>query len=125
MDEVLPLPVADRERCLKSELGTLRFEVLGPRDGDGRVLFYEVYNDDAAFQGALGRAVRSSGAGRDEGHDHQALRNTVQSPKVMKHMNLSFFRRSLYAMRETSQRPDRCAVVPLMGSRAVGSTVRL
>jgi hypothetical protein len=31
----------------------------------------------------------------------------------------------LYAMRETSQRPDRCAVVPLMGSRAVGSTVRL
>ena len=30
-----------------------------------------------------------------------------------------------YAMRDTSQRPDRCAVVPLMGSRAVGSTVRL
>jgi hypothetical protein len=33
--------------------------------------------------------------------------------------------RSLYAMGETSQGPDRCAVVPLMGSRAVGSTVRL
>jgi hypothetical protein len=30
-----------------------------------------------------------------------------------------------YASRETSQQPDRCAVVPLMGSRADGSTVRL
>ena len=45
--------------------------------------------------------------------------------------DVSTFRRfegrgnSLYGMRETSQRPDRCAVVPLMGSRAVGSTVRL
>jgi hypothetical protein len=99
--------------------------VLRPRDDDSRVLFYEVYSDDAAFKVALGTAVRSSGAGGDEGYDHQALRNTVQSPRVMKHKNLSFFRRSLYAMRETSQRPDRCAVVPLMGSRAVGSTVRL
>ena len=28
-------------------------------------------------------------------------------------------------VRNTSQQPERCAVVPLMGSRAVGSTVRL
>ena len=33
--------------------------------------------------------------------------------------------RSLYATGETSQGPDRCAVVPLIGSRMVGSTVRL
>ena len=50
MDEVLPLLMAHRERCLKSESGTLQFEALGPRDDDGRVLFYEVYSDDAAFK---------------------------------------------------------------------------
>ena len=100
-------------------------EVLGPRDDDRRVLFDEVYSDDAAFkvhwEGPFVARVRA------ETKDMiiKLLRNTVQSPKVMKHMNLSFFRRSLYAMRETSQRPDRCAVVPLMGSRMVGSTVRL
>jgi autoinducer 2-degrading protein len=50
MDEVLPLLMAHRERCLKSESGTLQFEVLGPRDDDRRVLFDEVYSDDAAFK---------------------------------------------------------------------------
>ena len=30
-----------------------------------------------------------------------------------------------HAARDTSQRPERCAVVPLIGSRAAGSTVRL
>jgi (4S)-4-hydroxy-5-phosphonooxypentane-2,3-dione isomerase len=48
--EVLPLLMAHRERCLKSESGTLQFEVLGPRDDDRRVLFDEVYSDDAAFK---------------------------------------------------------------------------
>jgi (4S)-4-hydroxy-5-phosphonooxypentane-2,3-dione isomerase len=50
MDDVLPLLIAHRERCLKSESGTLQSEVLGPRDDDGRVLSYEVYSDDAAFK---------------------------------------------------------------------------
>jgi autoinducer 2-degrading protein len=50
MDKVLPLLMAHRERCLKSESGTLQFEVLGPRDDDRRVLFDEVYSDDAAFK---------------------------------------------------------------------------
>jgi (4S)-4-hydroxy-5-phosphonooxypentane-2,3-dione isomerase len=49
-DEVLSLLMAHRERCLKDEPGTLQFEVLLPRDDDGRVLFYEVYSDDAAFK---------------------------------------------------------------------------
>ena len=30
-----------------------------------------------------------------------------------------------HAARDTSHRPERCAVVPLIGSRAAGSTVRL
>jgi quinol monooxygenase YgiN len=48
-DEVLPLLMAHRARCLKDELGTLQFEVLVPRNDDTKVLLYEVYRDDAAF----------------------------------------------------------------------------
>jgi autoinducer 2-degrading protein len=42
--------MAHRERCLKSESGTLQFEVLRQRDDDSKILFYEVYSDEAAFQ---------------------------------------------------------------------------
>jgi len=48
-DEVLPLLMAHRARCLKDEPGTLQFEVLVPREDDTKVLLYEVYRDDAAF----------------------------------------------------------------------------
>ena len=48
-DEVLPLLMAHRARCLKDEPGTLQFEVLVPREDDTIVLLYEVYRDDAAF----------------------------------------------------------------------------
>jgi len=50
MDEFLPLLIAHRERCLKDEPGTLRFDVLRPRNEENSVLLYEVYADDAAFQ---------------------------------------------------------------------------
>jgi (4S)-4-hydroxy-5-phosphonooxypentane-2,3-dione isomerase len=50
MDEFLPLLLAHRDRCLKDEPGTLRFEVLRPRTEENKVLLYEVYEDDAAFQ---------------------------------------------------------------------------
>lgn len=50
MDEVLPLFMAHWERCLKGEPGTLQFEVLVPRDGENKVLIYEVYRDDEAFK---------------------------------------------------------------------------
>ena len=48
-DEVLPLLMAHRARCLMDELGTLQFEVLVPREDDTKVLLHEVYRDDAAF----------------------------------------------------------------------------
>jgi (4S)-4-hydroxy-5-phosphonooxypentane-2,3-dione isomerase len=48
-DEFLPLLVAHRARCLKDEPGTLQFEALVPRDDETKVLLYEVYQDDAAF----------------------------------------------------------------------------
>ena len=48
-DEVLPLLIAHGARCLKDEPGTLQFEVLVPREDDTKVLLYEVYRDDAAF----------------------------------------------------------------------------
>jgi quinol monooxygenase YgiN len=50
MDDVLRLLMAHRERCLKSESGTLQFEVLRARDDDSKVLFYEVYSNDGAFK---------------------------------------------------------------------------
>ena len=50
MDEVLPLLTAHRSRCLEEEPGTLQFEVLRPRDDDAKIMFYEVYRDDAAFE---------------------------------------------------------------------------
>ena len=48
-DQVLPLLMAHRARCLKDEPGTLQFEILLPNDDDTKVLLYEVYRDDAAF----------------------------------------------------------------------------
>jgi quinol monooxygenase YgiN len=49
-DEFLPLLMAHKARCLKDEPGTLQFEVAVPRDDNSRVLVYEVYQDDAAFE---------------------------------------------------------------------------
>jgi quinol monooxygenase YgiN len=48
-DQVASLLMAHRARCLKDEPGTLQFEVLLPREDDARVLIYELYQDDAAF----------------------------------------------------------------------------
>ena len=50
-DQLLPLLMAHRARCLKDEPGTLQFEVLAPREDedDTKVLLYELYQDDAAF----------------------------------------------------------------------------
>jgi quinol monooxygenase YgiN len=50
MDEFLPLLLAHRERCLKDEPGTLRFDVLRPRNEENTIMLYEVYEDEAAFQ---------------------------------------------------------------------------
>ena len=49
-DQVLPLLAAHKTRCLKDEPGTLQFEILLPKDDDTKVLSYEVYRDDAAFE---------------------------------------------------------------------------
>ena len=52
-DQLLPLLMAHRGRCLKDEPGTLQFEVLVPREDDTKVLLYEVYRDDAALMSIL------------------------------------------------------------------------
>jgi quinol monooxygenase YgiN len=49
MEKVLPLLMAHRDRCLRDEPGTLRFDVLLPRDDKTAILLYEVYESDAAF----------------------------------------------------------------------------
>ena len=48
IDAFLPLLLAHRDRCLKDEPGTLRFDVL--RNEENKLMLYEVYEDDAAFQ---------------------------------------------------------------------------
>ena len=50
LDRVLPMVMAHRTRCLADEPGTLQFEVLLPHDDQTKILLYEVYTDDAAFQ---------------------------------------------------------------------------
>jgi (4S)-4-hydroxy-5-phosphonooxypentane-2,3-dione isomerase len=49
LDECLRVLVAHKARCLKDEPGTLQFDVLRPNEGDTRVMIYEVYQDEAAF----------------------------------------------------------------------------
>jgi len=49
-NQVATLLVAHKARCLKDEPGTLQFEVLLPKDDDAKVLSYEMYQDDAAFE---------------------------------------------------------------------------
>jgi quinol monooxygenase YgiN len=49
-DQLFHLLVAHRARCLKDEPGiVLQFDILVPLEDDTKVLIYEVYRDDAAF----------------------------------------------------------------------------
>ena len=48
-EDFVPLLMAHRTRCLEDESGTLRFDVLLPREDTTKVMLYEVYRDEAAF----------------------------------------------------------------------------
>lgn len=50
LDRLMPLMMAHRARSLADEPGTLQFELLLPNDDKNKVLIYEVYADDEAFQ---------------------------------------------------------------------------
>jgi (4S)-4-hydroxy-5-phosphonooxypentane-2,3-dione isomerase len=49
INDLLPVIMAHRARCLKEEPGTINFEVLRRNDDDTKLLLYEVYEDRAAF----------------------------------------------------------------------------
>jgi len=49
-NQVASLLMAHRARCLKDEAGTLQFDVMLPREDDSKVIVYEVFQDDAAFE---------------------------------------------------------------------------
>jgi (4S)-4-hydroxy-5-phosphonooxypentane-2,3-dione isomerase len=49
MEELLPLLLAHRDRCLTDEPDTLRFEVLRPKETANQLLIYEEYLDEAAW----------------------------------------------------------------------------
>ena len=67
LQEYLPLAMAHRARCLKDEPGTLAFELMVSRDDDTKVMLYELYEDDAAFDahwnGASMKRIREEAAG--------------------------------------------------------------
>ena len=48
-EQFVPLLMAHRARCLQEEPGTVQFEVLLPREDTTKVMLYEVYRDEAAF----------------------------------------------------------------------------
>ena len=48
-DQLVPLLAAHKARSL-NEPGTLQFEILLPKEDDTKVLSYEVYRDEAAFE---------------------------------------------------------------------------
>ena len=48
-EQLVAALMAHRARCPKDDPGTLQMEVLAPRDDHTRLLLYEVYRDDAAF----------------------------------------------------------------------------
>lgn len=48
-DQLVSSLLAHKARCLKDEPGTLPMEVLAPPGDDAKVLLYEAYQDDAAF----------------------------------------------------------------------------
>jgi quinol monooxygenase YgiN len=50
MDELMPVLMAHRARCLKDEPGTLQFDFLISRDDKTKVLLIEIYRDEDAFQ---------------------------------------------------------------------------
>jgi (4S)-4-hydroxy-5-phosphonooxypentane-2,3-dione isomerase len=66
-DQLVPFLMAHRARCLKDEPGTLQFEVLIPREEPDKIMLYELYADDAAFDihfnGPSIRQVRQELAG--------------------------------------------------------------
>jgi quinol monooxygenase YgiN len=48
--QILPLLTAHKARSLRDEPGTLQFEIVIPRDDESKIILFEVYQDDAAFE---------------------------------------------------------------------------
>jgi len=48
-DEFMPLILTNARRSLAEEPGCRRFDVLLPADGADRVILYEIYDDEVAF----------------------------------------------------------------------------
>lgn len=54
LDAFLSLAREDARQSLLTEPGCRRFDVVVVEGGDGRALFYEIYDDRAAFDAHLG-----------------------------------------------------------------------
>lgn len=51
--EMVKVAKLDAKASVANEPGCRRFDVLVPRDGGERVVLYEIYDDEAAFQAHL------------------------------------------------------------------------
>lgn len=60
---------AHRERCLSDEPGTRTFDILSVNDDDRKLMLYEVYDSEAAFQvhweGASVQQLRTDAEGME------------------------------------------------------------
>ena len=54
MAEYLTIAESHRTRCLDTEQGCLRFDVLRERESEDRIILVELYADDAAVEEHLG-----------------------------------------------------------------------
>ena len=70
-DEYLPHLVAHGKRCLETEAGTLRFDIMLPNDDPDAIMLYEVYESPAAltvhFNGPSMQQARKDTAGMSLG----------------------------------------------------------
>jgi quinol monooxygenase YgiN len=48
-DKMIPPLKAHRDRCLAGESGTIQFDLALPNDNDKKIMLYEVYADEDAF----------------------------------------------------------------------------
>jgi Antibiotic biosynthesis monooxygenase len=77
-DQLIPLLMAHKARCLKSEPETLQFEVMLPRDDDAKVLLYEVYQRRGGIRRTSEWTVVRAVAKRDCGDGREAVRDEVR-----------------------------------------------
>jgi len=110
-EEFLPLLMAHTSRCLKDELGTAQFEVLVPREDNSKLLLYEVYQDDAAFEKHFSDGSRSIAFRQLEQQRLNRSITVLNGPPQISHFGPYMRARSSFSSCPSFSRP---IVIPLL-----------